>query len=224
MRSGQASHVSSKRGFTLIELLVVIAIIAILAAILFPVFAKAREKARQAHCQSNLKQIGLANAMYMADYDSCYVPYYTYNGTASVAIYTVLLTPYIKNAELWTCPSGYHTEYTALPWAQPGTPIKLSYGIATYSYYSLGASMYYSSPQLSPVRESDVVEPVEEVHFMDFPQGATWLDGLTTTDVNRIKHMTRHNGMANVLFGDGHVKAQLARSLKAENFDFREGY
>ena len=62
----------AKRGFTLIELLVVIAIIAILAAILFPVFARAREKARQTACLSNLKQIGLGSVMYASDYDEVF--------------------------------------------------------------------------------------------------------------------------------------------------------
>ncbi len=64
-----------RRGFTLIELLVVIAIIAILAAILFPVFAQAREKARQTTCTSNLKQIGTAFMMYVQDYDETYPPW-----------------------------------------------------------------------------------------------------------------------------------------------------
>mgnify|MGYP000845688212 FL=1 len=96
------------RGFTLIELLVVIAIIAILAAILFPVFAKARAKARQATCQSNMKQIGLACGMYQQDYDGIYVPtnvrnsnYPGYNGYW----WSSLIEPYMKNIQLLLCPS-----------------------------------------------------------------------------------------------------------------------
>lgn len=85
-------------GFTLIELLVVIAIIAILAAILFPVFAQAREKARQIACLSHAKQIGTAVAMYTQDYDEMYP-------SSHWGIYFVLIQPYTKNEQLWRCPS-----------------------------------------------------------------------------------------------------------------------
>ena len=97
--------------FTLIELLVVIAIIAILAAILFPVFAKAREKGRQAACLSNCKQLGLATMMYAQDYDET-LPLVNTNDpqTGSVNCYANhkwqdMLYPYIKNAQVMTCPS-----------------------------------------------------------------------------------------------------------------------
>ncbi len=100
----------TRSGFTLIELLVVIAIIAILAAILFPVFAKARENARKATCQSNLKQIGLATMMYVQDYDEIYPGISM--ATATGQCYTNdLLNPYIKNSKVWVCPSiasGYY--------------------------------------------------------------------------------------------------------------------
>ena len=108
----------TRKGFTLIELLVVIAIIAILAAILFPVFAQAREKARQAVCTSNMKQIGLATVMYMEDYDEAWVPIQTVNAAQTVwTPYYTLLNPYIKSAAstdgsfggVWNCPTdaGY---------------------------------------------------------------------------------------------------------------------
>ncbi|MBM3460341.1 MAG: DUF1559 domain-containing protein [Armatimonadetes bacterium] len=97
---------ASRRGFTLIELLVVIAIIAILAAILFPVFAQAREKARAIQCVSNLKQIGLAIRMYQQDYDEMVVPGYSYREARRTLLwYPDLLDTYVKNPLVFTCPS-----------------------------------------------------------------------------------------------------------------------
>lgn len=109
-----------KRGFTLIELLVVIAIIAILAAILFPVFARAREKARQTSCLSNEKQQATALLMYAQDYDEVltgyrfngpnYNPFYQDNRVEASAknaiFFNQLLNPYIKNYDIWKCPSN----------------------------------------------------------------------------------------------------------------------
>ena len=99
-------------GFTLIELLVVIAIIAILAAILFPVFAQARDKAREATCLSNNKQIGLAVQMYLQDYDNTYpaqkadgIYVFAAQGKDQGQNYYDELAPYIKNGLVWICPS-----------------------------------------------------------------------------------------------------------------------
>ncbi|MBI2302055.1 MAG: DUF1559 domain-containing protein [Armatimonadetes bacterium] len=96
-----------RRGFTLIELLVVIAIIAILAAILFPVFAKAREKARQSSCLSNMKQLGLACCQYQQDYDGLYVPVAVWNSNYAGNGYwwSVIIQPYMKNLQVGLCPS-----------------------------------------------------------------------------------------------------------------------
>jgi len=112
------------RGFTLIELLVVIAIIAILAAILFPVFARARENARRSSCQSNMKQIGLGVAQYVHDYDER-MPHY--NGGAPMR----LLDPYVKSEQVFMCPSapknqsslftGTSGSHYGMPYCFPGT-------------------------------------------------------------------------------------------------------
>ncbi len=106
----------TRSAFTLIELLVVIAIIAILAAILFPVFAKAREKARVARCTSNAHQIGLAVKMYVQDYDETMPIYYQYQynpapWTAGHKGVELLLEPYVKNHQVWQCPSDSGSEY-----------------------------------------------------------------------------------------------------------------
>jgi prepilin-type N-terminal cleavage/methylation domain-containing protein/prepilin-type processing-associated H-X9-DG protein len=103
-----------RKAFTLIELLVVIAIIAILAAILFPVFAQAREKARQASCMSNMKQITLAAGMYMNDYDGIYPVLHRSPGPNTgagwsgfeIRYWYIALFPYVKNWQLYVCPSA----------------------------------------------------------------------------------------------------------------------
>lgn len=95
-------HSQNRSAFTLIELLVVIAIIAILASILFPVFARARENAKRASCQSNLKQIGLGIQQYVADYDGQIPPQQLVNPTV---YWPTLILPYIKSSQLFTCPS-----------------------------------------------------------------------------------------------------------------------
>ena len=105
------SNRSQHKGFTLIELLVVIAIIAILAAILFPVFAQAREKARAISCVSNMKQIGLAHTMYIQDYDESYAAVYNDNmvdtdGITKRFIWADAIRPYIKNRDIFRCPTG----------------------------------------------------------------------------------------------------------------------
>jgi len=106
-----------RKGFTLIELLVVIAIIAILAAILFPVFAKAREKARQATCLSNLKELGLSTLMYVQDYDEMY-PTTWFDWPYGRLTYVV---PYVKNTGIMKCPDD------------PLTPIAAGYPAVSYA-------------------------------------------------------------------------------------------
>lgn len=96
------------RGFTLIELLVVIAIIAILAAILFPVFAQARAAARKAACTSNMKQIGLAMQSYSTDYDG-YMPPSQLPSTGANVSWPTMLFPYVKNEGVFVCPEGERT-------------------------------------------------------------------------------------------------------------------
>ena len=130
-----------QKGFTLIELLVVIAIIAILAAILFPVFARARENARKSTCQSNLKQIGLAAMQYTQDYDETLVHY----NLANIGGWDKMLEPYLKNTGVLRCPSG-----------PQGV---LAYG---YNYFYLGDGTAAGTRSMASIQS-----PAETVAFAD---------------------------------------------------------
>jgi prepilin-type N-terminal cleavage/methylation domain-containing protein/prepilin-type processing-associated H-X9-DG protein len=212
-----------RNGFTLIELLVVIAIIAILAAILFPVFASAREKARQTTCSSNLRQIGLAIKQYVQDNDETY-PYDRLNGYPwEAAVY-----PYVKSAKAFACPSNPNNGATinGTPVAATGIPaIPVSYvcvGGSQDGYDGYGANDIYGGPVPMPYYldgngnfngsssiSSKYVSPSNTILVGETrsQNGSTvrgdpdfWTD---QTDFE----MQGHSGMSNFLFADGHVKA-----------------
>ncbi len=127
------SYRGREAGFTLIELLVVIAIIALLAAILFPVFAQAREKARQTTCASNMRQMGLAVLMYAQDYDEC-LPLAATTTPTGFLNWHHLVDPYVKNKQIWVCPSA-------------DLPIRNIYGDLVCHY---GFNSYYLNEGVDP--------------------------------------------------------------------------
>jgi prepilin-type N-terminal cleavage/methylation domain-containing protein/prepilin-type processing-associated H-X9-DG protein len=224
------------RAFTLIELLVVIAIIAILAAILFPVFAQAREKARQASCTSNLKQVGMAVRMYLQDYDETYLPW----GQSVTASPAAILDPYIKNYQVWVCPSETNANVR-----KNLNPTYVSYMFNDGEDVSSGKSIARISglPESGFGNVSDlVVTHDSDPSEVGWTEGNTWDSGLTTdwphfrpggcvdsrnggkvikpcgSNSYLKPWFTRHSGLFNVLFMDAHVKARNARSLTDANF------
>ncbi|MHB8994048.1 MAG: type II secretion system protein [Armatimonadota bacterium] len=192
----------SRRGFTLIELLVVIAIIAILAAILFPVFAKAREKARQTSCLSNVKQLTLGALMYAQDNDERMIYNFSY-APPGVALYWWYdgLQPYLKSTQLTQCPStsGSAGTYTYL--RPPGTPnpARLCYAVN---------AMYISMSSGIGINLATVDAPSETVWIFDSiyaeVNSAAKTDWGAADGVGYIKKV--HNDGANWGFVDGHAK------------------
>ena len=186
-----------KRGFTLIELLVVIAIIAILAAILFPVFAKAREKARQASCVSNQKQIVLAVLQYAQDYDEMLPAYYNFEASvpAGARYWQEVIMPYIKNTQVFICPSYTTTNFVN------------SYGCN----YNWPFSNFEQSSW--PPEHGDTLgtisRPSEIMMFLDSTSYITLYDpGVAHSSGSFYgKPEGRHNEQCNVAFCDGHVKS-----------------
>jgi len=153
----------TRKGFTLIELLVVIAIIAILAAILFPVFAKVREKARQTSCLSNEKQLGLGFAQYTQDNDET-MPYDTSGGYFDEQGWAGELYPYVKSSGVFTCPDDpYKTTlpYTEVSYGMNGNLMNIdpSHAYGVYQPNKVGAVL---SGQTSPANTVLLFEVQDE--------------------------------------------------------------
>ncbi len=222
-----------KKGFTLIELLVVIAIIAILAAILFPVFAQAREKARQSACLSNLKQIGTACQLYTDDYDETFPINFikgSYAGTNYLDLWTFdqvwneneigrswggCLYPYIKNMRMFVCPS-------ARPEVGGAAPHDWSLVTGANNYRG-NTSYFYSYYMQSHPNLAGLKNPSAQAAFYEWneirgywavyplsPTGdsianLTWNgQGLKMPDA--VGSSKLHNGGGNFCFADGHAK------------------
>ncbi len=196
------------RGFTLIELLVVIAIIAILAAILFPVFARAREKARQASCQSNVKQIMLGTLMYTQDYDETSLSSILGVGLPTQTYWNAMLDPYIKNAQILRCPSeanvswGYGHSHNvfgynnSIPMARLTHPAETIY-FADSATDSTAWATYHAAPDNQYTGGGYVLRYPGQDPLVVSSGGCC---GAMTLNA-------RHNGTCDIAFADGHVKA-----------------
>ncbi len=184
----------SNKGFTLIELLVVIAIIAILAAILFPVFARARERARQTSCQSNLRQIALATIMYAQDYNEMLPPILLQSGENLYAVNETLM-PYMRNDQLWICPSDGVGEVET---TEVGAAMDISYSGNTATMRWVLPAYGLTDPPLSI---GAVRRPSETALFWDARS-----EGTSFPDDFALLVTYRHNEMANVSYHDGSAR------------------
>ena len=213
-----------RSGFTLIELLVVIAIIAILAAILFPVFAQAREKARQASCASNLKQLAYGATMYSQDYDEQLLDYRVIN---DAYLWNVAFETYIKNKQVHVCPDAPHTMSNTAD-SQRGTASLAWQGFRYTGSYAYNGWLYCNARSEGVCMLSQVTQPSATMLLADaiwidawIPNGNNACPGVINTQTGRNTSgvempfdqldsgrlcIARHNGGIEMAFVDSHVK------------------
>ncbi len=212
------------RAFTLIELLVVIAIIAVLAALLFPVFTRARDKARQASCASNFKQIGLAAALYLQDYDERYPlghapqddPLMTFDGGGDYEPHFIeLLRPFVhnvKNQGVWRCPSDPSPKVT-----KEGDNSEFHVSYSVNGWFEYGAAL---AKVERPADKVYVLESADDDHFHWWAMGRKKagdpfiaLAQLPQKALDEQTAIRRHSEGANYLYADSHVKWSRFASL-----------
>jgi prepilin-type N-terminal cleavage/methylation domain-containing protein len=219
-----------RTAFTLIELLVVIAIIAILAAILFPVFAQAREKARQSTCLSNFKQIGLGTMMYLQDWDETYPSNRLYQypgggeceGKGRLVTWKHATQPYVKNVDIYRCPSNPRNK---LPDETEGTDVASGGALQVYpiSYAYNGTVLWTAAGPNQPVlRQAAVPEPARYIMLIESKARCSdmgiWgfnADWGLRTDHGFYVHPTKR---MQALYLDGHAKStKFSQTLGTNN-------
>ncbi|BDI30496.1 hypothetical protein CCAX7_25470 [Capsulimonas corticalis] len=207
MKNYRAIAGSHRSAFTLIELLVVIAIIAILAAILFPVFAKAREKARQTSCASNMKQLGLAVMQYVQDSDETYPS--AWGSDVCTQTWRQMVYNYVKSADVYRCPSNPAGKDAAWdPAAGNGCTARVypqiwqSYSANSNSVNGLNQNAPFANGN-SPIALATIQAPAQVILLTEalapYPDASINNTG--------VQLFAGHTQQTNLLFCDGHVKS-----------------
>jgi len=218
-RGSTTSQGMLRRGFTLIELLVVIAIIAILAAILFPVFAQAREKARATQCVSNLKQINTGIMMYSQDYDEM-MPALRWNGGASLGLHWYDATePYIKNTQVWRCPSADPGVRTSGLWGNNPSQGFVQRQV-DYAWNEDAANLRSQASCSNPASTYLIMDKGNAQCFTGWYQ---WLQRARNTVRGGQSVAGPHSEGKNVGFADGHVKWMKSTSMGARDMNPASG-